>query len=671
MGKSAETAGPDNSRSVAAGPPLVTVSFAPGERKARVAPGDTLLAAAWKAGAGIRAVCGGRGKCGTCRVEVDHRHLAPGALSGRTDAETSVLPGEFRGELHRLACLAQVNADVAVSIPPESRAEKHPPRKPYSVRRVAPEPLVSRVTIDVDGPAAAPARPLATRIREALLRVRGTEIGTIPPQVLADFSRCRGFDTARRLTVALYGGTEILQILPGERTAILGVALDIGTTSLVMFLCNLASGDIISVKTAANPQAAYGEDVISRMTHINQDPSVLVALQSLVVDEINRMIAEAVADSGIDRDDILDVVAVGNPTMQHLLLGINPEPLGRGPYQPVWREPSLRDAAGVGLEVAAGARLFVFPMVSGYIGGDTLAAVLTRGADFYRGVNLLIDVGTNGEVVLAKNGELTATSCATGPVYEGAHIRCGVRASPGAIERVWAEPDGVLHWAAIAPGVRQADKRPIGLCGSGVISAVAALVDSGLLDSGGAFIEPGADPRVRKDSEGRMTEAVLVSGKATRTGRDIVITQWDVRNVQLGKAALRAGIEILLRDRGIAAPDRVLLAGTFGNHLDPGDIVRIGLVPPVPVHTVESIGNAAGDGARLALFSRSERERAIKLAETIRVIELTERVEFQDLFVESTALDSVAFGEGESGRAGFRLPAAAPSAESGAPGRQD
>ena len=662
MGQSSDSALPVDGRSSGSGARQFTVTFAPGGRVARVAPGETVLAAAWKAGAGIKAVCGGRGKCGTCRIEIDPQALSENGLSAATRQEMSALPEEFRGGAHRLACLVHAYADVAVTVPLESQAVKHPPRKPYTVRHVALDPLVSRVTIEVDAAASSPLRPLATRIGQALARACGTDIDPIPLRVLAEFSRRRGFDTERKLTVALYGGTEVLQILPGERSGAWGVALDIGTTSLAMFLCNLVSGDIVAVKTAANPQTAYGEDVISRMTHISQDPPVLATLQSMVVNEINQMIAEAAAESGVALDDILDIVAVGNPTMQHVLLGVNPEPIGRGPYQAVWREPALVDAADIGIRAAPGARLFVFPMVSGYIGGDTLAAVLTRGADFYQGVNLLIDVGTNGEVVLAAKGVLTATSCATGPVFEGAHIASGVRASPGAIERVWAEPGGALGWVAIPGGANLADQRPIGLCGSGVISSVAALVDAGLVDRGGAFIPPGTDPRVRKDQEGRVTEAVLVSGKKTRTRRDIVVTQWDVRNVQLGKAALRAGIEILLHEQGIAAPDRVLLAGAFGNHLDPGDIVRIGLVPPVPVHTIESIGNAAGDGARLALCSRTERERAIRLAETIRVIELTERADFQDLFVECTALDCVALGESDSGRAAFDAPEAAPKA---------
>ena len=405
--------------------------------------------------------------------------------------------------------------------------------------------------------------------------------------------------------------------------------------------------------------------MIARMTRVHEDPAMLATLQSLLVDDINRMVAEAAAEAGVDHADIADAVVVGNPTMQHILLRINPEPLGRGPYLPVLSAGVEVEAASLGLRLAPGAPAFVLPMPAGYIGGDTLAAVLTRGPEFYRGNHLLVDIGTNGEVVLATDGVLTATSCATGPVYEGAHIRCGVRAAPGAIERVWFDPAGVPRWAAI-PAEDERDRRPVGLCGSGVISTVTALLGAGLVRPDGGFVttgapEPPARPldgapaparrdgpqrharaieRVRIDPATGVPEALLVHGLATRTGRDIVFTQRDVRSVQLGKAALRAGIEILLREQGVRELDRIYLAGTFGNHLEPRDIVAIGLVPPVPVERIESIGNAAGDGARMVLFNRRDRRRAHRVAASMRVVELSNRADFQDLFIACTELSA-------------------------------
>ena len=598
--------------------------------------GSTLLFAAWQSGIAIKSVCGGRGKCGTCLVVLPDAETPGRALSEITQQEQELLPVNTDGRAFRLACMTHVHADVSVHIPSESEAAETPPRKPYTVSRIAAQPLVSRVALDLAGPYDEPVRPLAARIGEALARTRHEPAPAIGPDVLADFSLRRDFDAAKEVTAAIHAGRGVIQLRPGVRRGLYGAALDIGTTSIVLFLCDLETSEIRAVRTASNRQAAYGEDVISRMTHIQRDTAMLIELQSLLVNGINEMIAGAAREAGIDPDDILDVAAAGNPAMQHILLGVNPEPLGRGPYMPLWSGGSDVEARSVGLDLPRGVRLYVFPMASGYIGGDTVAATLTRDAAFYRGTKLLVDIGTNGEVVLAKDGVLTATSCATGPVYEGAHIRCGMRAAPGAIERVWVEPDGSLRWAAIPARAGAAEMRPIGLCGSGVISGVAALVNAGILRTDGAFDT--SHPAVRPGATPNQTELVLVPGHESGTQRDIVITQTDVRNVQLGKAALRAGIDILLREQEAGHVDCIYLAGAFGNHLDPADILNIGMVPPVPVASVQTIGNAAGDGARMALFNSKHRRRAERLAGRLRVIELSNRPDFQDTFVECTEL---------------------------------
>ncbi len=612
------------------------MTFEPGSRSVSVDEGSSLLFAAWQSGIAIKSVCGGRGKCGTCLVQIEHATATADSISAISKQEAALLPAASDGSAYRLACMTHAHRDVVIHIPSESEATDAAPRKPYTVSRVASAPMVSRTTIDVAGPYSEPIRPLATRIGEAISENRRGRRVVIKPTVLADYSRQPAFDTARQITATIYDGHEVIQLRGGERSGLYGVALDIGTTSIVMFLCDLEKSKIIAVRTASNPQAAYGEDVISRMTHIQRDAAILTKLQTLLVNEINRLIADAATASGVDPDDIFDATVVGNPTMQHILLGVSPEPLGRGPYMTLWSEGCEVDTAAIGLRLAAGARVYVFPMAAGYIGGDTIAATLTRGEEFYRGTHLLIDIGTNGEVVLAKNGRLTATSCATGPVYEGAHIRCGVRASPGAIERIWVEPDGTLRWNAIPHHDHHRDARPIGLCGSGVISGVAALLGAGILRSDGAFAT--GHPAVRIERGTQTHEIVIVPANQSRTQRDIVITQADVRNVQLGKAALRAGIEILLREQKIKRVDRIYLAGAFGNHLDPADILSIGMVPPVPVGHVQSIGNAAGDGARMALFNRHRRRRAGELASKLQVIELSNRRDFQDTFIECIEL---------------------------------
>jgi len=614
------------------------VVFHPDSRTTEVPRGERLLVAAWKAGVGIKSVCGGRGKCGSCLVEVDAAVTAADALTPLTEAERTLLPADAAGHDYRLACLCDVRGDVTIAVPPESQAVRSAPRKPYTVTRVAARPIVARVTAAVEPARMDAPSALAERVARGIAQAARGRKPVLPVEVVAEYSQREGFDTAREATATLFADRHVIQVRPGRRAGLHGVAIDVGTTSVVVFLCDLARGEIVAMRTAGNPQAIYGEDVISRMTHVQQDPAALATMRRMLVDELNRLIAEAAAEGGVDPDDIVDAVAVGNPTMQHILLGVNPEPLGRGPYLPVWSDGVEVEARSLGLAIVPQARVFVFPMVSGYIGGDTLAAVLTRDAGFYRGNQLLVDVGTNGEVVLARDGELTATSCATGPVYEGAHIRCGVRASPGAIERVWVEPGGRIRWSAIRAAEGGDDPRPVGLCGSGVISSVAAFVGAGLIGPDGALAAPGRHPQVRAGASGRAEDVVLVAPPFARTGRDIVLTQKDVRNVQLGKSALRAGIEILLAECGVERLDRVLLAGTFGNHLEPDDILRIGLVPPLPVERVRSIGNAAGDGARMALFNRGHRRRAATLAKRMRVLELSGRADFQELFVTHTAL---------------------------------
>jgi uncharacterized 2Fe-2S/4Fe-4S cluster protein (DUF4445 family) len=614
------------------------VRFHPDSRSVEVRRGERLLAAAWKAGVGIKSVCGGRGKCGSCLVEIDGTASAAEALTALSEAERALLPpqGESRG--FRLACLCEVHADVTLSVPEESQAVSSAPRKPYTVTRVALRPIVKRVHAAVAPAHAEPLRPLAERLRTGIAGALGRRSVELPVSTLAEYSHAPGFDSAREVTATLYEERSVLELRTGRAQSLYGVAIDIGTTSIVAFLCDLVRGQIVGVRTAGNPQAIYGEDVISRMTHIQKDPGALAEMRRLLVGELNRLIEEAAGDAGASPMDIVDAVAVGNPTMQHILLGVSPEPLGRAPYLPVLADAAELEAAQLGLRILPRARVFVFPSIAGYIGGDTLAALLTRGPEFYRGTHLLVDVGTNGEVVLAHNGELTATSCATGPVYEGAHIHCGVRAAPGAIERVWMEESGRVRWAAIRGSAGKADPRPVGLCGSGVISSVAAFVAGGLVGEDGGLAAESRHPQLRGTAHGRAQEIVLVQAPHSRTGRDIVLTQQDVRSVQLGKSALRAGIEILLAERGISEIDRIYLAGTFGNHLEPEDILKIGLVPPTPVERIRSIGNAAGDGARMALFNRNHRRRAATLARRLRVLELSTRTDFQDMFVTHTAL---------------------------------
>ncbi len=614
---------------------MIRVTFLPGPVVGEAEQGERLLDVARRAGAGIVADCGGRGKCGSCLVSLAHSEA--GNLSPPSPDEQRLVPGDLEGTTYRLACTARVVADVTVTIPPESQASRSPPRKPFTRHRIRIRPAVSRVHLDLPPPSGE-ADTVARRVENALASSGMKRVRPVPLGTLADFSVEPDADRCRRVTAALFRGRDVLQLRPGERTGVYGVALDLGTTSLVCFLCDLVADRILAVRSAANPQAAFGEDVISRIAAVQRDIGSLRELQRLLVREANQLIEDTAREAGVATDDLLDAVAVGNPTMQHLFLGMNPVSLGHSPYLPLTRRGGEVDARSLGLRIFPRAGVHLLPMLSGFIGADTLAALLTRGREFYRGTNLLVDVGTNGELVLARDGVLTATSCATGPVFEGAHIRSGMRAAPGAVERVWVGEGGAIATGLIPGDGEREGRRAAGVCGSGVISAVAALVDAGIVGPDGAFDQEHPHPRLRTDGRSGTAELVLVPAAESHTGRDVVLTQLDIRAVQLGKAALRAGIEILLRDQGIETLDRIYLAGTFGNYLVPADLVRIGMLPPVPLDHIEPIGNAAGDGARLALFSTAYRARAVKLAQRVRVVDLAARPDFQEIFVGAMGL---------------------------------
>jgi len=392
----------------------------------------------------------------------------------------------------------------------------------------------------------------------------------------------------------------------------------------------------VGVASGLNPQVSYGEDVISRIAQIQKDPPKLEIMQKALVDAANGLIRHTVEEAGISNDDVLDVVAVANPTMQHLFLGLNPVSLGEAPYLTVCSEAGEVEARHLNLQVFPYARVHILPLLSGFVGSDTVSVLITRKPEDLRGNVLMVDVGTNGELVLARDGILTATSCATGPVFEGAQIKCGMRAAPGAIEKFWMDaPGGTIQYRVIADQETQNLPKPQGICGSGVISAVTMLLRAGIVRRDGAFDLDCGHPSLRINAATGVAEAVLIPATLTQTDRNIAITQNDIRAVQLGKAALRAGIEILMKDRGIEHLDRIFLAGTFGNYLDPREVLDIGMFPPIGVDRIEPIGNAAGDGSRLALFSLDKRQEAVDLAERIQVVELSMRPDFQEVFVDS------------------------------------
>lgn len=600
-------------------------------------PGDRIIDISRKVGVRLKSECGGKGKCGKCLIKFEANSVHPGGLSTPQSEEEALLPEDQEGFFYRLACVTRVYKDVKVIVPPESLVYDFSPRKPFRKFKIPIDPAVSKFVFSVSHKdRVSPSEPLMNRFQAALSKGKEQGFITVPLTVMAEFFSQEEATSAEEITATLFKGKEVIQLQPGTKSDLYGIAIDLGTTTLAAFLCDLTRDRIVASASALNPQVTYGEDVISRIALVQKDPSQLGKMRGVLIEAVNGLIREMAQKAEISKDDLLDAIAVGNPTMQHVFLGLNPTTLGQAPYLPVCNEGGEAEARDLDLSIFPHARVHLMPMLSGFIGSDTLAALLTLDRETFERTTLFVDVGTNGELVLAKKGMLTATSCATGPVFEGAQIKCGMRATSGAIEKVWADKNsGTIRYQVIGDHETSDAQKPSGICGSGVISAISSLLLAGIIKKDGAFNLESEHPGLRINQQSGMADMVIVPEAHSQTGLDIVITQDDIRAVQLGKAALRAGIEILQKDLNVARIDQILLAGTFGNYLNPRDLLNIGMLPPMEVERIESIGNAAGDGARLALFSLKKRQEAIELANRIQVVELSMRSDFQEVFVDS------------------------------------
>lgn len=432
-------------------------------------------------------------------------------------------------------------------------------------------------------------------------------------------------------------GNRLLALEAGDTTAsCYGIAVDLGTTSVVVILANLASGEVLGIESMLNGQANYGADVISRVEY-SATPAGLQTLQQAAVDTINSALRRLAERTGVDPEQVYEAVVVGNSCMNHLLLGIEPASLARAPYQPTLSESVQVPATDVGLSINPSGQVYTLPNIAGFVGSDTVAVILATAMHRSEELQLALDLGTNGEMVLGDKDRLLACSTAAGPAFEGARISCGMRATKGAIERVWID-EGQVRIQVVGNGA------PIGLCGSGLMDAVAQMRAAGLMDQSGRIILPdqrdaGIPPRLaeRLDAEDGTRGFTLYR----RGRRRLVLGQADVRELQLAKGAIRAGIAVLMEEYGVdaAAVDQVLLAGAFGSYLSPASARAIGLIPPVPLNRIAAVGNAAGQGALMALLSTDLREQANEIARSVEYVELASRRDFMRLFLSAMALD--------------------------------
>ncbi|UWQ16888.1 ASKHA domain-containing protein [Jannaschia sp. M317] len=629
------------------------VIFMPSGKRGRFPTGTPVLTAARQLGVDLDSVCGGRGICSKCQVQPGEGSfsklgvtVAPDALSPfnaveqRYDEKRGLRPGR------RLGCQATVQSDVVIDVPAESQVHRQVIRKAASDRALTVDPATRLHLVTVEEPDMdAPSGDLE-RLRDALAAQWDLRDLTMPLPVL------RTLQTALRkgnwqVTVAVnHHAGAIAGVYPGLRTdGLLGLAIDLGSTTIAAHLCDLATGEVRASGGIMNPQIRFGEDLMSRVSYAMMNPGGDVEMTTAVRSALADLAAELSGEAGVDARDIVEAVVVCNPVMHHLLLGVDPVELGQSPFALATSDALRLEARDLGLDaLSPGARAYILPCIAGHVGADAAAVALSEAPDQADPLTLIVDVGTNAEILLGNRDRLLACSSPTGPAFEGAQISAGQRAAPGAIERVEIDADtkeprfrviGCDLWSD-DPGFAAATEATgiTGICGSGIIEAVAEMRLAGLLDAGGLIGSAAQTGTDRCVAEGRTHSFLLWQDGDRR----ILVTQGDIRAIQLAKSALYAGARLLMDELGVDTVDKVTLAGAFGAHISPRHAMVLGMIPDAPLDAVGSAGNAAGHGARMALCDVSARDRIETLVRQIQKVETAVAPRFQEHFVAANAI---------------------------------
>ncbi len=646
------------------------VIFTPSGRRGQVAPGTTVLAAARALGVDLDSVCGGRGICSKCQVAPAFGDFPKHGITARDDALAPRTAGEERYDAkrglapgRRLGCQAAILGDVLIDVPPESQVHKQVIRKDADARAMVMDPATKLFFITVAEPDMhEPAGDLErlTRALAAQWELPEPEAGPAILRRLQPALRRGNW----RVTVAIHrdgpdARPQITGIWPGfHEGGLHGLAVDLGSTTIAAHLCDLDNGAVLASAGVMNPQIRFGEDLMSRVSYAMMTPGGAEAMTAAVRTALDALAAELAAGAGIDADTILELVVVGNPVMHHLFLGIDPVELGQAPFALATSDAVRLPVGALGLGgVGAQAQLYMPPCIAGHVGADAAAVVLAEAPEESQDLVLIVDVGTNAEIFLGDRRRVLACSSPTGPAFEGAQISAGQRAAPGAVERVRIDP------ATGTPRVRVIgcdawsddpafDAAVTGICGSGIIEAVAEMRMAGLVDASGRIGSPAQTGSDRCVPDGRTHAYLLHEGPAGR----ILVTQGDIRAIQLAKAALYAGARLLMDELGVESVDRIVLAGAFGAHISPRHAMVIGMIPDAPLARVSSAGNAAGTGARIALCSAAARAAIETTVRRIHKVETALAPRFQEHFIAATALphDSAVFAH--LADAGTRLP---------------
>ena len=651
------------------------VIFQPSGRRGFVKNGITLIEASRLLGADIEVLCGEKRICGKCKVRIEEGSFekfnvrsSRSHVSPWQDGEENFINAEEREKGFRLGCVATVKGDLLVFIPEESRAGKQVVSKAARDIYIEHNPAVTLHTIEVDPPTIEAPTGDFERICQELERKEGLKDLKIDLYALRQLPKAlREGDW--KVTVSVWMDREIIRVRPGKVQEHYGLAIDVGTTTVAGYFCNLETMEVIDTVSLMNPQCKYGEDVMSRITFHMNTPDGLKRMSDDIIDGINWLIDEAVKATYppkkkgktkkgakdkqkeapeenkrylcLTREDIEDITLGGNTAMHHILLQLDPEGMGRSPFPPVVHTSLDIKARDLGININPSSYLFVLPNEAGFVGSDNVGVLITEEPYNSDESQVIIDIGTNGELVLGNKEKLISSSCATGPALEGAQIQFGMRAAPGAIERINidAETHEVDYKVIGRDAWRQFSKpeemQAKGICGSGILDVLAELYRTGIILKSGAFNKQQKSDRFRRNPDNNQAEFVLAWAKESSIGKDIVITQKDIRQIQLAKGALYAGCKLMMRRMGMDKVENVKIAGAFGTHVDREKALIMGLFPDCDLEKIDMVGNAAGDGCRAALLNREKRKEANWVARNVEYMELTLEEDFQRAFMEA------------------------------------
>ena len=631
------------------GPSEAKIVFSPSGKWGKFPVGTPVLQAARELGVDIDSICGGRARCCRCQVEPVEGNFAregivssPDHLSALTEDERICQQSGQLRTGNRLSCHAKILSDIRIDVPSTSQVHQQVVRKDFEAHEIELDPIIHLHFTQVNEPDLQQPDGDLQRLKQALKQDWDLSDLEVDPGVLQSLQSALR-DGEWRVTVAVRDGKRIVAIWPGFQENVYGAAVDVGSTTIAIHLCDLASGEILASAGAMNPQIRFGEDLMSRVSYAMLNPEGADQMTGAVRSAIDELLGDVVKQANINPGQVLEITLVGNPVMHHLLLGLDPTPLGASPFALATDHATELPASELDIHLAAGTRAYLLPCIAGHVGADTAAVILAETPWDSEKTSLIIDVGTNAEIVLGNHKKLFAASSPTGPAFEGAQITSGQRAAPGAIERVRIDPVTLEPRFKVIGGQLWSDEPGFadelgeqgvsGICGSGIIEAIASMYLAGVVRSDGVIDGTLSDRSPRIQPDGRTFSYLLHAGEP-----EIRIQQTDVRAIQLAKAALYAGARLLMDRMGVDKVDRIRLAGAFGSHIDVKYAMILGMIPDCDLEQVSSASNAAGTGARIALLNKASRRQIEARVREVEKVETSIDKNFQQYFVEAMAL---------------------------------